>query len=157
MTEIDERVRRLLAERFVNLAIADEEGPWAFAAAFVLVDRNLYFYSAVGSRHAKASLSGNRSVAGHLWFATDDEIDGLQFDGHCDPVAEEDLLPVLDAYFTGLFPDPSERAEWERPPEAFVGEGTWRFFRVEIVNAYLIDNEAFERDKVDARIRVTIP
>lgn len=155
MDKVDDRVERLLSERFMNLATSDGVTPWICAVAFIRRGNLLYFYSGKNSRHA-VHMQQNPRVAGHIWHADDEVIDGLQFTADSRELRPDELPDVVERYFNELFPDAEERAWWTRPPEAFCGDGIWRFYRLEVAEAYLIDNKVFQDTKIDARLPVRI-
>jgi hypothetical protein len=89
--------------------------------------------------------------------AEGDDVDGMQFVATCTELTTPDVEKVSEYYFQNNFSDPDVREWWYRPPTAFVGEGVWRFYRLEIYEMYIIDLDSFEETKIDSRVPVDIP
>lgn len=143
---------------FLTLGTAEDGLPWCSVVAYVQgPGPALHFYSALESAHAR-HIGKNPSVAMAIWDsrARGDEVDGLQIEAQCTVVEPANLEPVVEHYFDSLFPDPEAHAWWFRPAAAFSGDGTWRFYRLDIEAAFVIDQENFSATKIDRRIRVDV-
>jgi hypothetical protein len=89
--------------------------------------------------------------------AQGDDVDGMQFVATCTVLTYPEVEVVSEYYFQNNFLDSDVREWWYRPPTAFVGEGAWRFYQLEVDEMYLIDLDSFEETRVDSRIQVDIP
>jgi len=154
-----ERAARLIrANRYLTLATADDQGPWAAPINYVTGPGDfLHFYSTITARHSLA-VSHTPRVAGAIFDtrAASEDVDGLQVAASCTVVDAGQLDEVHSHYFEVNFADPTERKWWYRPPAAFLDGGVWRFYRLTIEEAYVIDFESIEKDRVDRRVTVDL-
>ncbi len=156
--DITRRYRRLILEqRFLGLATYGAEGPWACNINFVVEDPQaptLVFYSAASSRHAR-DIRETGVAAATIYSAEPDAApDGIQILAGAAEVPEGEVPAVHELYFERNFADPETRKEWMIPVESYVGTGSRRFFRLSLTDVWIIDTDAWIRDKVDRRTRV---
>lgn len=153
---VDRAMKMLNDNMFLTLATAEDGLPWCSTVAYVKGPGSaLHFYSATEAAHSR-HIGKNPSVAMAIWDsrARGDDVDGLQLEARCTVVEPPDLEAVVEHYFNTLFPDLEEHAWWYRPPSDFTGDGTWRFYALEIEAAFVIDQESFAETKIDRRMRV---
>ncbi len=93
----------------LNLATSSADGPWAAAVFFVRNGSQFYFLSAPHTRHC-INIQSQPRVAGTVQREVDDweKIKGVQLEGICRLVPDEDRARVIDLYaqkFTVTGPD----------------------------------------------------
>ncbi|GIJ31544.1 pyridoxamine 5'-phosphate oxidase family protein [Micromonospora sediminimaris] len=155
---VQRAVKLLRSNRYFTLATCADGVPWAAPINYVLGPGPvLHFYSTPTARHSR-HIAAMPTVAGAVFDSTavGDDVDGMQFVARCAEVTASELADVSEHYFRTNFTDPEERDWWYRPPEAFHGDGTWRFYRLDLTEVYLIDLEAFVETQVDTRVQVDL-
>lgn len=159
MASPSNRAANIIAtNRFLTLATADADGPWAAPINYVIgPGHNLHFYSAQKSRHSLA-IGDATDVAAAIFNsqASSSDVDGLQLQAHCSLLRGDDLADVYEHYFRVNFAAPEEREWWIRPISAFDVGGMWAFYRLEIQNLWVIDFESMERERLDSRVDVDL-
>lgn len=147
-----EMARHLIDQaKYMVIATSDKHCmPWAAPVFFAYDDKfNLYFISAVDSKHAE-NISRNPYVAVSI-FDSSQPIgmsEGIQIEGKTSVVERSKLKGVIDVYSSRLFrnsniPDTSRYNESE-----YSGASEFRFFKIEVVQAYVTG--------VDRRVKVDL-
>lgn len=155
---VDRAVKILKENRFLTLATCSNDEAWAAPINYVIGSTGqLYYYSARKARHSQDIEKNPRIMcAVYNSTAVANDIDGMQFVGHCTVVSGLELEHVAEYYFRVNFPDPKEREWWYRPHTSFSGEGPWRFYKIDPINMYIIDIESVIQTKIDRRITVDV-
>ena len=104
-----EKARHVIeTNNYVTVATTDNEGnPWAAPVFFAYdKDYNLYFLSAVDSRHAE-NLAQNPNIAAVIFDSTSPvgQSDGVQLEGKVIPVERKAVAKVINIYCKRLFPN----------------------------------------------------
>lgn len=154
-----QRAARIVANnRFLTLACADNEGPWAAPINYVIgPGQRLIFYSARESRHSKA-IEHDAAIAGAIFDsrASSDDVDGLQFAGRCEIASGATLELAHERYFETNFDSAEDRDWWFRPVEAFSSGGVSAFFQIDLSDVWVIDFESVETNRIDRRLDVNL-
>jgi uncharacterized protein YhbP (UPF0306 family) len=152
--EIAIRARHIIdGNRYVSLATTDGGNAWIAPLAYAVEPGYaLVYYSALASRHQQ-HISQNPIVAGAIFDSTaaSDDVDGLQFTARVSEVIPEELPSVMAHYFSHSFPDPVIRRRWERPITDFMGTQPQRFYRIALLDVFVID---LTETKIDRRVSV---
>ncbi|MGI9574715.1 pyridoxamine 5'-phosphate oxidase family protein [Alloalcanivorax xenomutans] len=162
--ELAIRATRLLnSTRFVTLATVSPDGTaWASTVNYVVLRSplRLLWYSMTRARHS-SNIHDNHDVAGSL-FRTDlgeaappVGLDGLQFQGTCRPLPDQNTHDAHRDYYSENFPDPEVRRQWQLPVEQFLNGGGRRFYEFKITRLWLLDLQQWTEDKVDQRVEIT--
>jgi uncharacterized protein YhbP (UPF0306 family) len=148
----------LSSNRFLTLATADPEGPWATPINYVVgPGEYLHFYSAVESLHSRAIGNANDvAIAIFDSKASSEDVDGMQSRARCTVVTHTDLPTVHEHYFRVNFSSDEDRAWWYRPAEEFEEPSIWRFYRLALIEAWVIDFDSIEQERVDRRLPVDL-
>lgn len=157
MANIDATVRAVALiqnSMFLTLATTDGKVPWSIPLAFCVGrDSSLIFYSALESMHSK-QLDLCSDVAASI-FTPPPSVDGIQMSGVCSIVADDEVADVSTNYFRSLFSG-EDLAWWERPASEFMTGALWRFYRVDLTSAYVIEQDQFAETRLDRRLSVDI-
>lgn len=149
----------LTANRFMTLATVDAAGVWSAPINYVIgPGPHLHFYSARAARHSMA-ISYSSQVAFSVFDtrASSEEVDGLQLSATMSAVSQPDeLAAVHDHYFRVNFPDQETREWWWRPVQAFAEGATWAFYRLSIQEAFVINMDSIESERLDLRVSVDL-
>lgn len=124
---------------YMIVSTSDKSGkPWA-APVFFAYDKNytFYFLSAVDSRHAE-NIAENPNVAIVIFDSSTPvgQTDGVQMDAKVSFVPKKDLSKVITTYCDRLFPNSNILATERYDPKEYYEPSEFRFFRVEVVQAY---------------------
>lgn len=135
-----EKARHVIeTNNYVTVATTDNEGnPWAAPVFFAYdKDYNLYFLSAVDSRHAE-NLAQNPNIAAVIFDSTSPvgQSDGVQLEGKVIPVERKAVAKVINIYCKRLFPNSDVPATERYIPDEYSGASEFRFFKITIVKAY---------------------
>jgi uncharacterized protein YhbP (UPF0306 family) len=143
-------MRIIKENKFLSLATSDAAGNlWATPLSYC-VDENLnfYFVTAMDSTHTEHILQ-NPNVAFSIFDSTRrvSDIDGIQAIGIVGQVEESRLARVCELYYAHVFPDATERAEWESPWRHFTENDfpIYRFFQI-------MPTDIFKRDTVNTDV-----
>lgn len=153
---LDRAIAVIRSNRYFVLATLDEEGPWAAALTYVPVSPNrLYFVSREWSRHSRA-IRGDARVAGCISDsrAAAEEVESIQFAGRCVELRgkEDETAVVLQrASIRDKAPMPTsdDIRQLAHSTDQCV-------YRVEIEHAFVLDQNAWFTNGVDAREPVEI-
>ncbi|MFF5308788.1 pyridoxamine 5'-phosphate oxidase family protein [Streptomyces massasporeus] len=158
-SEFTQRAAKMIREnRFFTLATQGVDGVWAAPINYVLGENaELYFYSAADARHSR-HIGDQALVAGAVFnsTATSEEVDGLQFAATCITLDGDELERVSEYYFQVNFPDEVDREWWYRPAAEFAPGATWRFYKLQFTDVFVIDFESVEESRVDKRVRIDL-
>jgi uncharacterized protein YhbP (UPF0306 family) len=144
--------------KFLSLATCNNKGEVWIAPLSYSVDNdlNFYFTTAVDSIHID-HIRENPYVAFSIFNSTKNvsDIDGLQFKGVAGEVERSKLASIVPEYYKQVFPDPTEREEWESSWEHFTIDvfPVYRFFQIIPIEIYKRDTE---NDDVDRRVQISI-
>lgn len=124
---------------YISLATCGEDGkPWSAVVFFAYDnDYNLYFLSAIDSRHAENILK-KPDVSGIIFNSTqalgyDDEV---QIEGVATLVPKSNVSEVINIYCKRAFPESKMKPTERYRPEEFSEPSELRFFKIEITGAY---------------------
>jgi uncharacterized protein YhbP (UPF0306 family) len=162
MSDLERAASIIRAGRYLTLATADDEGPWAAPVAYSLHgDAHIYFYTGTVTRHFR-HLSAAGIVAGAVFDSTVPNVDadGVQFLAAAEEVQDAELDAVMERYFHLQFPDAADRAMFEAPREFFVAPAQQRFVRLRLTYVAVPDLSAYEvpegEPKIDAHVPVDV-
>lgn len=136
----------IIANRYLTLATTGAEGPWASPVAYARGrDSHLYYYSDVSARHSRNARELERAAAAIFDSqASSDDADGVQLQLTVGIVSTKDLQEVHSHYYVTMWPNATQRKNWEQSIEHFVEPGPLRFYRLKIIEAYVLDLDAYE-------------
>ena len=140
--------------RYLTLATAGSDGPWAAPLAYTVEGHDLIFYSATSSRHCQ-HLNENPSGSISIFNSTEPSsvVDGVQAYVTVSIVGPSDLPAIMERYFINSFPNPEERKAWVRPASDFKGDAPQRFYRMALREINKPDPDS---QKIDRRIQVDL-
>lgn len=149
-TPEDRAIRVIQNNKYMVLATADSDGPWAAALAFVIVGRSeLAFISQRSSRHGSAI--GKSSAVGGVIFDSQAEaadVESVQFSGTCVDVGDDEdaIRRVLAAggACDGSAVSYEEVKKIQSDPEKGVYVTT-------LQELYVLDQAAWQKQQIDAR------
>ena len=139
------------SNRYMTLATSANGETWAAPLAYVLDDRfRFIWYSATAARHSQ-HIKSNPNSAIAIFDSTlcSNDADGVQISGIAGEISEGELPEIMELYFKASFPDPEERAKWERPVSDFTGSAPQRFYCFQPVHSWKLDTE---NTSVDQRV-----
>lgn len=124
---------------YMIVATSDKKGkPWA-APVFFAFDKNyaFYFLSAVDSKHAE-NIAENPNAAVVIFDSSVPvgQSDGVQMEVKISFVPKKDLTKVITLYCDRLFPDSNIQATERYDPNEYSEPAEFRFFKVEVIQAY---------------------
>lgn len=136
-----EKARHIIEKnKYMIVATSDKKGrPWAAPVFFAFDNKyTFYFLSAVDSKHAE-NIKENPNVSIVIFDSTSPVglSDGVQMEAKVSLVGEKDISKVIKTYCDRLFPDSSIPATQRYQPDEYMGASEFRFFKVEIVMAYV--------------------
>lgn len=141
MDPISRAARVLRTNSYLVLATRDEAGPWAAALAYTLkAPDRLYFVSSRTSRHG-AAIEATDGVAGVIYDSQAEtaDVESIQFAGTARRIVDDDLIGEV------LSCDASEAVALAAT------DATKALYEVTVVDAYVLDQEAWEERQEDAR------
>lgn len=147
-------VRIISSNRYMTLATTDTTAAWASAVAYAVDSQvSFYWYSATDARHS-TNIAAQPLISAAIFNSTEPSsiVQGVQMLGSAE-IVEDGLREVMDMYFQYSFPDPKERAVWDRPTDDFLGDAMQRFYRFSPHEMYTIDEDV---TKVDRRAVVDV-
>ncbi len=133
--------------KYMALATSDlKSKPWIAPLRFGCdKEYNFYFISTEGRLHVR-HIYENPNVAIAI---VDPEQDmSVQIDGIASKVDVGDLGEAGRIYYEWRFSDTFERARHYRPPKYFDTDSDQRFFKVQVVNAYIKFKDEISRDRI---------
>lgn len=136
----EEKARYILAHnKYMVVATSGEGGdPWA-APVFFAHDEayNLYFLSAVDSRHVE-NIAKNPKVSLVIFDSAQSigSSEEVQIEGKASLVEESEISKVIEIYCSKLFPKSEIPALERYNPQNYLGSAELRFFKVAVVKAY---------------------
>ncbi len=137
--------------RYMVIATSDKHArPWAAPVFFAYDDKfNLYFISAVDSKHAE-NISRNPYVAVSIFDSTQPigMSDGVQIEGRTSVVERSKLKAVIDIYCSRLFNSANVSDSSRYNESEYSGASEFRFFKIEVTQAYVTG--------VDRRVKVEL-
>ena len=146
-----EKARHIIDENnYMVIATSGEDStPWA-APVFYAYDKryNLYFISAIDSRHAK-DIAENPRVAVSIFNSTQNIglSDGMQIEGRASEVNGAELKKALAVYMLRLYSGMAVPQRREFDVSYYTEPAEFRVFKVSIKKAYL--NGVDRRDEVN--------
>lgn len=141
--------------KYFALATVDDRGPWVAALGYTFVQPNaLCFFSEASSRHGAALREGGH-VAGVVFDSRCEpaDVESVQFSGRGEVVRDRDSIAEvlrLSAQRAGD-PPPSDDVIDEH-----VSRTTTLLYRIVIEDAYVLDQNLYEAEGIDAREPVRI-
>lgn len=150
--------------QFFTLATRSSKGDvWAATLSYVFRPAPLavIWCSESHARHSE-NLRHDNKVSGALYLThlPDDVsplgIDGAQFVGVTREVPECETAEAYRYFSHQKFPEESMRAQWMPPLSEFAGQGTRRFYELEITELWLLDTDRWLESKKDKRIAVDL-
>jgi nitroimidazol reductase NimA-like FMN-containing flavoprotein (pyridoxamine 5'-phosphate oxidase superfamily) len=152
---IERAAGMLRANRHLVLATIDEDGPWTAALAFTpFAPNHLFFMSQRESRHGRA-ITGDKRVSGVIYDSTarSEDVDSIQFAGVTEELPKDpaEVRRILNrsAVLSGGGISEEEGRE-------FIGNPNTGLYRIEVRQAFVLDQEAWETRRVDARLDVDV-
>lgn len=136
----------ILNSRYLTLATAGEGGAWASPVSYTRGrDGHLYYYSALAARHSR-NIAAHHQAAAAIFDsqASSDDADGIQLKVDAEVVSETQVAHIHGHYYRTMWPDPTERANWEQMLHHFKAPGPLRFYRLIIREAFVLDLAAYE-------------
>lgn len=123
------------------MGTCDNNHVWVAPVNYVTdANADFYWYSNLTAQHSR-HIAENPSIAFAIFDAshTGGQPDGVQITAHAALVPEHELSEVMQRYWEVSFPDPGQRARWQRPAEHFRGEMPLRFYRATPTEVYKLD------------------
>ncbi len=155
---MDVETARLKAKEIVDqgsllfLATSSPNGePWVAALRYACdKDYDFYFHSFRTSLHAR-QITVNPNVAFTV-VNVDGDI-GVQIKGRATMVEPSGVPHAIKTYYEKRYPDAVERAKRYHPAEHFFKTSDERFFRLEIVSAYIKFPEDISHDRMEVKLK----
>lgn len=151
-TALDRALEVYMSNKYFVLATKDDRGPWAAALAHTFVEpSSLCFFSQRNSRHGKALLRGE-NVAGVIYNSqcAPEEAESIQFAGLGSLSHDRKTIGEVLAAGNGGKPVSEEVID------EHLAKKDVALFKVEILECWVLDQEAYKNSGIDAREAVEI-
>ncbi|MYW93001.1 pyridoxamine 5'-phosphate oxidase family protein [Amycolatopsis rubida] len=142
---------------FLVLATSGQDGPWSATLNHVIAhDATLLFCSHPASRHT-IHIGANSTVSATGYQVRDDQLDGVQLRGTCEPVPRDQLAALHREFWEKAFPDARQRENVMVGLEDFGPSSARDLYAVSVTEAWVRDTEAWAREGKDLRVPVDLP
>lgn len=153
----------LKTARFFTLASHSPDSiVWSATLNFVTAFEPLrIIWSSMRAARHSGQLRQCPQVAGSV-FRTDLQgiskvgMDGAQFSGLAREIPDHECAAIHEYFYQQNFPNEAVRAQWMMPLSDFMGDGTHRFYEMNISEFWLLDIEGWLETKEDRKIAVPL-